>query len=80
MTRTQVYIPEELYKHAKLIAQTKKISISQLLRQGLELAVRTEQKKMTTGDWFLKNFVGKQKGKKGVEAAVNHNDIYDHVI
>ena len=79
MIRTQIYLPEELYKHAKAVAQLQNVSISQLMRTGLELAVQEQKKnkKTTTGQWFLDNLVGTGKGKAGVEAALNHNDIYD---
>jgi len=77
MIRTQIYLPDELYKNAKAIAQLQNVSISQLIRVGLKLAIKKKTNKKSTGDWFLKNFVGKDKGKAGVEAALSHNDIYD---
>lgn len=74
MTRTQVYIPDELLQTAKFVAKQQKVTISQLLRKGLEIAVK---KKPKSGEFILDNLVGMGETKEGVEAAVNHNDIYD---
>jgi len=79
MIRTQVYLPDQLFHQAKARAALTNSTISQLIRQGLALVLddSSSMAKETTGQYLLKNFVGKGKGKKGVEAALNHNDIYD---
>jgi len=79
MIRTQVYLPDDLYHRAKTMASLSGSNISQLIRQGLLMALdrNSSTTKQTTGQYLLENFVGKGKGKKGVNAAMNHNDIYD---
>ncbi len=79
MIRTQVYLPDQLFHQAKARAALTNTTISQLIRDGLLLALdhTNSLAKETTGQYLLKNFMGKGKGRKGVNAAVNHNDIYD---
>lgn len=79
MIRTQVYLPDQLYHRAKVHATLSNTTVSKLIRQGLLLALdhSSSLAKETTGQYLLRNFVGKGKGKKGVNAAINHNDIYD---
>ena len=76
MTRTQIYLPDDLYTNAKLIAQSRGVSISQLMRAGLELVLKSKEKK-SVNHWFMTDLMGKGTGKKGVDAAIHHNDIYD---
>jgi hypothetical protein len=76
MIRTQVYIPEELYKEAQLYAGLYRKNISALMREGLEIAMqnlRTAQKTNPLGSLAGK-FSAKGSGDKN--AAFNHNDIY----
>jgi len=77
MIRTQVYIPDELYESAKATAQLQNTTISKLMRLGLEMALKNEKKTGCSGKWLIDNLTGIGKGKAGVEAALNHNDIYD---
>ncbi len=87
MIRTQIYIPDELYHQAKIMAEFEGVSISEYVREGLSMKI-SKQKKLP------KNTVGsKQKVKndpmaslegmfslgKGIvtNVALNHNDIYD---
>jgi hypothetical protein len=37
MTRTQIQLPDELYKRAKKFAQKRELSLAELTRRGLEL-------------------------------------------
>ena len=37
MVRTQIYLPDELYKRAKRIGEEHEISLAELARRGLEL-------------------------------------------
>jgi len=36
MTRTQIQLPDELYREAKRIAEEQEISLAEVLRRGLE--------------------------------------------
>lgn len=78
MIRTQVYIPDKTYHRAKTVAAMTNRTISQLMREGLELVIAQPRRQQgeTSGQYMMKHFVGKGKGKKGVNAAINHNDIY----
>ena len=40
MIKTQVQIPEELYREAKRVASEREISLAEVLRRGLEYIVR----------------------------------------
>lgn len=79
MIRTQVYLPDKLFHQAKARAATTNSTISQLIRDGLLFVLSNQhaERKETTGQFLLNNFAGQGKGKKGVEAAINHNDIYE---
>lgn len=87
MIRTQLYIPDELYNQAKLMAELDGVSISEYMREGLSMKI-SKQKKLP------KNTIrSTQKAKndpmlsldgmfslgKGIvtNVALNHNDIYD---
>jgi len=79
MIRTQVYLPDKLFHQAKARAAATNTTISQLIRDGLLVALSNQsgQLKETTGHFLLKNFAGQGRGKKGVEAALHHDDIYE---
>lgn len=36
MTRTQIQLPDDIYKRAKRVAETREISLAELARRGLE--------------------------------------------
>ena len=76
MIRTQVYLPDDLFHQAKARATVLNTSISQLIREGLLFTLK-KQTNQTTGQFLLDQFVGRGQGKVGVEAALNHDDIYD---
>lgn len=79
MIRTQVYIPDTTYHQAQAVATLTNRTISQLMREGLELVLAQSRRASgeTTGQYLMKHFVNKGKGKPGVDAALHHNDIYD---
>lgn len=64
MIRTQVYIPEDIYRDLRLLAKTSKKNISQLIREGAHEVIKRESKKrlMKKDPW--KNFIGAIKGVK----------------
>lgn len=37
MTRTQIQLPDELYRRAKEVAEAREVSLAELIRNGLEL-------------------------------------------
>jgi len=45
MIRTQVYLPDELYRELKLLAASGKYKFSELLREGVEEVIRKKKKK-----------------------------------
>lgn len=84
MIRTQVYIPDDLYKEAKFYAQIGNKNISQLMREGLKLAIKTENKKKKTVEknskklFKLSDMAGIiNTGHKKTNIAEHHNDIYN---
>ena len=88
MIRTQLYIPEELYAQAKLLAQLDGVSISEYVREGLLLKVKSREKgraskhKAKKASNPLSALVGafSTGSKRKIHAAITHNDIYDYVI
>lgn len=40
MVKTQVQLPEELYREAKRVAREREISLAEVMRRGLEYIVR----------------------------------------
>jgi len=73
MIRTQVYIPDDLYSQAQLIAQVRGVNFSAILRRGLEKEVG-EARKIKKGRLFA-NLAGALKyGPKDLSTRVN--DIY----
>ncbi len=41
MTRTQILLPDALYKQAKEFSEYQEISLAELIRRGLEMLMRT---------------------------------------
>jgi hypothetical protein len=37
MVRTQIQLPDDVYRHAKRLAEAREISMTELVRRGLEL-------------------------------------------
>ncbi len=76
MIRTQIYIPDDLYKEAKLYAKLQKTTISHFVREGLRASLET-QKKKNSKKLTLLDIAGSMKWKRKTNAAQEHNDIYD---
>jgi hypothetical protein len=54
MTRTQVQLPDELYRAAKRIAVEHEITLAEVVRRGLEHMIRIYPPKADAGDrWQL---------------------------
>lgn len=63
MIRTQVYIPEDIYRDLKFLAKTSKENISQLIREGADEVIKKRTKKPTKGKTtWGKGFIGAGKG------------------
>ena len=76
--RTQVYIPDDLYKEAKFKAQITNKTISDFMREGLRMFIKKiPVKKGKTLE--LMDLAGKftYKKKKHTNAGIMHNEIYD---
>lgn len=44
MTRTQIYLPEETHASLVLLAEMEKVSLSELIRKGANLVIKTKSK------------------------------------
>lgn len=74
MIRTQVYLPEELYREAKIQAHIQKTNVSTLIRKGLEHVVgrgKSRPKPTQAGKGF---FGALTYGPKDLSTRIN--DIY----
>jgi hypothetical protein len=71
MTRTQIYIEEEMLQQAKITAQRKGLNLSQYIRDLISKSTITEKPTKPV----LR--ITKQKSKKIVNISGNHNVIYD---
>ena len=62
MIRTQVYLPDDLYRNLKLLSATCGMNFSELIREGAKIVVERKTKKKIKFDAW-KDFIG--KGLKG---------------
>ncbi len=53
MTKTQVQIPDELYRTAKAIAKAREWSLAEVMRRGLEYMAQTHPVDMLESEWNL---------------------------
>ncbi len=80
MIRTQLYIPDELYNQAKLMARLEGVSISEYMREGLSLKMsQNKNTSKNTKKRKISEIAGMFSLGKGIvtNVALNHNDIYD---
>lgn len=77
MIRTQVYLPESLYKDARFYAALAGLNISQLLRIGLTLGIAQQKKKLAQKKKDIRSLTGTFVYDKPTSAGKDHNDIYD---
>lgn len=59
MIRTQIYLPDDLYRDLKLLANTSGRKFSELVREGAEIVVEKKTKKRKK---FGEGFIGMGKG------------------
>ena len=58
MIKTQVQIPDELYRKAKAIAKAKEWSLAEVFRRGLEYMARTHPVDEVSEEWELPKLTG----------------------
>ncbi len=51
MVKTQVQIPDHLYREAKRLAREREMSLAEIMRQGLEYMVRVYPPRQSSGEW-----------------------------
>lgn len=56
MTRTQIQLPDELYRRAKAFAEEREISLAEVARRGIELFIDRFPDARTAKDWKLPQF------------------------
>jgi len=59
MIRTQVYLPEELHRDLKLLANSRRQNFSSLIREGVEKVVK---EKFKSKNKYWRKFAGAIKG------------------
>ena len=53
MIKTQIQVPDELYRKAKELAEAKEWSLAEVFRRGLEYMTRVNQIEGVRRDWEL---------------------------
>lgn len=76
MIRTQVYIPDDLHRELKLIANSERVKYSHLIREGARELIKKRAKKKTSKGWEA--FIGAYKGKVKTNATKDIHDYYLH--
>lgn len=74
MIRTQVYLPEDIYKDLKLLSATSGMNFSELIREGVSAVVKRRKIKRTK-NWG-KDFFGAYKGKVKTNAVQDIHEYY----
>jgi len=81
MIRTQVYIPDDQYNQLKLLAATGDYRFSDLIREGVEIVIKTKTKANASTFAKWKSFIGACKtdfkGKSGQDLI---NDYYKNDV
>lgn len=52
MIKTQVQLPDALYKEAKRVAQEREMSLAEVIRRGIEYMSRVYPPIQSSGDWL----------------------------
>jgi len=59
MTRTQIQLPDDLYRRAKSFAAARELSLAEVTRRGLELFLdRFPEKEPSSAEWKIPTFDG----------------------
>ena len=51
MTKTQIQMPDELYRVAKRLAEAREMSLAELVRRGLEYMIATQPRQGPAQAW-----------------------------
>ena len=51
MIKTQIQMPDALYREAKRLAEEREMSLAELVRRGLEYMISTQPNRGTTATW-----------------------------
>lgn len=76
MLRMQVYLPEDLFTSLKSRAVIEDVSMSVLIRKGLEKVLAIDGKKADP----MKEFIGKCKVKEKINGVEEINKYYKKVL
>ena len=57
MTRTQIYLPDDTHAQLLQIAQTGDQSLSQLIREGADLVIKSKTGGLTPSQKFIKSIL-----------------------
>ena len=73
MIRTQVYLPDELFRDLKLIASNKEVRFSDLIRKGARAIVEDHKKKRVQKP-LLRTLIGagSQRGPKDLSRRIDY--------
>jgi hypothetical protein len=77
MTRTQIYIEEEMLQQAKITAQSDGLNLSQFIRKLLKNSLDTSNSNNSKNKNIIPIRITKLKTNKTVYISRDHNDIYD---
>lgn len=75
MIRTQVYIPDDLYKDMLLVSKSYNIKTSDLFREGLKTVVKKKLSAKKNQPYPFANMIGKG-GKGGPKDLATNLDYY----
>lgn len=75
MIRSQVYLPEVLYKNVRLVAKKEKRPTAQVIRDILEEGIRQKAQKSNAGDALLRlaKLAKRLKVRGPKDLSVNHD-------
>jgi len=79
MIRTQIYLPEDLYRQLKLLANAKNTNLSTLIRQGAQKIINQHNKDTNPKVDFAK-FIGQAKTNKKTNAVKDIHDYYENFV
>lgn len=81
MIRTQLYLPELLYREVAFIAKREKKKKAQVIREALEKGIEQKRPRQTVGEAFLELAkLGDRLNLKGpTDLSVNHDTYYEEL-
>ncbi|OGM18908.1 hypothetical protein A2686_03875 [Candidatus Woesebacteria bacterium RIFCSPHIGHO2_01_FULL_38_10] len=79
MIRTQVYLPDDLYRELKLLAASGKDKFSDLIREGVKDVVKKRKRRVKKFDPW-KDFIGAIKGGPKISGQDLIDDYYKNGV